>query len=82
MRERRLQQVRSILAQEYRVADIWIRHRRGVEQRHSNLIRLHQLEHPSQKHALKLEATLMIRIGQDEEDILHDAEEVLLEEGV
>jgi hypothetical protein len=31
---------------------------------------------------LQLESALVISIGQDEEDVLDDAEEVLLEEGV
>lgn len=82
MRERRLEKVRSILLQEHRIADIWIRDRGRIEQRYCDLVHLNQLEHPSQQHTLELEARFMICICENEEDVLHDAEEVLLEERI
>ena len=44
--------------------------------------RFHELEHAREHHGLKLETTLVVRVRKHEEDILHDTEEVLLEEGV
>lgn len=82
MRERRLEQVRSVLAQEQGVADVRIGHRRWVEEWHHDLIRLDQLEHPGKEHRLELEAALVIGIREDVENVLHDAQEVLLEEYV
>ena len=82
MRESGLQQVCSVLPQEHRVAHVGIWYRRRIEQRNGDLVRLDQLEHACKKHALELEAALVIRIREDVEDILHDTEEVLLEECV
>lgn len=82
MRERRLEEVSGVLPQEHRVGDIRIRYSRGIKQGHANLVRLDQLEHAGQQHALELETTLVIRIREHVEDILHNIEEVLLEEGV
>jgi hypothetical protein len=39
-----------------------------------------QLNHSSKKEALQFEATLVIRVGQDEKGVLQNAEIVLLEE--
>jgi hypothetical protein len=40
------------------------------------------LEHPSKQQTLELESALVICVGQNEEDVLDDTEEILLEEGV
>lgn len=82
MREGVLQQVGSVLPQEQRVSDIGIWHRGRIEERDSDLVRLHELEHPRKQHALQLETALVICVSEHIEDILHDAEEVLLEECV
>ena len=80
MRERRFEKVCSIFLQEDRVAYIWIGNCGGIEQRYCDLVHLDQLEHPGQQHTLELEARFVIGICENEEDILHDAEEILLEE--
>ena len=82
MREGTREEVRSEIAKEVGIANRGVRDGCGIVQRHSDLVRLDKLEHPREKHALELEAALMIRVCEDEEDILHDAEEVLREESV
>jgi len=82
MRECILQQVRGILPQEHRVADVWIGHLSRIKQRRCDRSVLHQLEQSRQQQALQLETTLVVRIREDEEDVLQNAKEVLLEEEV
>ena len=82
MWERRLKQIRRVLAKEYRVADCRVRHHCGVEKRDGYLVRLDELEHAREQQRLELEAALMIRIRQNVEDVLHNAQEVLLEERI
>lgn len=82
MGECRLQQVGSVLAQEHGVAHVRVWYLRRVEQRNGNLVRLDQLEHACKEHALQFEATLVIGVREHEENVLHNAEEVLLEEGI
>jgi len=41
-----------------------------------------ELDHATQKYRLQLETTLVVCIGQDEENILQQAQIVLLEENV
>ena len=82
MRERRLEQVRRVLAQEHGVGDVWVGNSAGIEQRDGDLVRLDELEHARAKQRLELESALVISVSEHEEDILHDVEEVLLEEGI
>lgn len=81
MRERRLQQVCSVLPYEAHVCLVRVRHCRRVEQRRLNCICGDELDHARQQQALELEATLVIRIGEDEESVLKEGKIVLLEEG-
>jgi hypothetical protein len=77
IRECGLQQIRSIFPEEDRVC--LIRILRCIKlPRHE--VGLNKCEQPSQDQALKLESALVIGIGEHEEDILHDANEVELEE--
>ena len=80
MREGTREEVRSEIAKEVGIASGGVRDGRGIVQRHSDLVRLDELEHSSEKQALKLESTLVISVSEHEEDVLHDVEEVLLEE--
>ena len=80
MREGTREEVRSEIAKEVGIANGGVRDGRGIVQRHSDLVRLDELEHSSEKQALKLESTLVISVSEHEEDVLHDVEEVLLEE--
>lgn len=82
MREGRLEKVGSVLPQEYGVRDIRIRYSCRVEQRNSNLVLFNKLEHSGQEHALKLETTLVICVRENIQYILHNVEEVLLEERI
>ena len=82
MRECGLEEISGILPQEDSIGDIWIGNLRRVEQGNGNLICMHQLKHASKEDALQLEPALVICVGKNKEDILHDAEEVLLEECV
>ena len=52
-----------------------------VEQWGLNDVHFNKLIHAREKHTLHLEPTLVVSIGKNKEDILNDAEEVLLEEG-
>ena len=80
MREGTREEVRSEIAKEVGIANGGVGDGRGIVQRHSDLVRLDELEHSSEKQALKLESTLVISVSEHEEDVLHDVEEVLLEE--
>ena len=82
MREGTREEVRSEITKEVGIANRGVRDGCGIVQRHSDLVRLDELEHPSEKQTLKLESTLVISVSEHEEDILHDVEEVLLEEGI
>ena len=82
MREGTREEVRSEIAKEVGIANGGVRDGRGIVQRHSDLVRLDELEHSSEKQTLKLESALVISVSEHEEDVLHDVEEVLLEEGV
>jgi lipoate synthase len=41
-----------------------------------------EVEHPRKEHRLRLEAGLMIGIGENKEDILQNGDEELLKEGI
>ena len=82
MREGTRKEVRSEIAKEVGIANGGVRDGRGIVQRHSDLVRLDELEHSSEKQTLKLESTFVISVSEHEKDILHDVEEVLLEEGI
>ena len=82
MREGTRKEVRSEIAKEVGIANGGVRDGRGIVQRHSDLVRLDELEHAREQQRLELEAALMIRIRQNVEDVLHNAQEVLLEERI
>ena len=80
--ESRLKQVCSVFPQEYHVAYVGIWHLCGIEQWRLDDVHLNKLVHSRKQYTLKLESALMISISQDEENVLNNAEEILLEEGV
>ena len=82
MREGTREEVRSEITKEVGIANRGVRDGCGIVQRHSDLVRLDELEHAREKHALQLETALVIRVRQHVEDVLHNAQEVLLEERV
>lgn len=82
MRESAFEEVRGEFAKEDSIADIGVWCCRRIKEGHSDLVRLDKLEHPSKEQALQLESTLVVGVGEDVENILHDTEEVLLEERV
>jgi len=47
-----------------------------------DLVRLNQLEHACEQKALKFETTLVVRVCEHKEYVLHDAQEVLLEKRI
>jgi len=46
-----------------------------------NDVHFNELIHTRKKHTLHLEPALVVSVSEDKEDILNNAEEVLLEEG-
>lgn len=80
MGESVFQQVRRVLSQEHGVGHAWFRALSRVKQRRLDNIHFNELEHAREQHALQFEPALVISIGENEEDILYDAQEVLLEE--
>jgi len=46
------------------------------------LVRLNQLEHAREQKTLEFETTLVVRVRQYKEYVLHDAQEVLLEKRI
>lgn len=80
MGKRGLQQVGCIVTDEFRICHVRIIDDRRVIQRCMYRVGRNQLNHSSKKQALQFEATLVIRIGQDEKGVLQNAEIVLLEE--
>ena len=82
MRECCLEQICTIFLEEQRVGHVRISHLCPIEQRRLDLVCFNKLKHSCEKETLKFKATLMISIRKDKEDVLQDAQEVLLEEGV
>lgn len=82
MWECRLEQICAVLSQEDRIRDVWIGHLCRIVQWRLNEVKLYKREHACEQDTLEFESALMIRIGEDEEDILNDTEEVQLVESV
>ena len=82
MRECILEQIRCVLPKEHGIGHARFRHCSRVKERRSDLVLLNKLEHAREEETLQLETTLMVRVSEDEEYVLYDAEEILLEECV
>ncbi len=82
MRESGFQEIRSVLPQEHRICDAGISDLSGIVERCLYDVEFDELEHPCKQETLQFESTLVIRVSEDEENILDDAEEVLLEERI
>ena len=80
MRKGVLEQSSSVLLQEDRVGHIRVWYRCWIEQWNPDRPCLHELEQPCKDHTLEFESALVVRIRQHEEDVLHDTQEILLEE--
>lgn len=77
MRECRLEQVGAIFSQNRSIRGL-VR----VEQWSLDDVHFYKLEHAGQKDTLKFETALMVRVRENKEGILDDAQEILLEEGI
>lgn len=81
MGEGHLHLISGVLPEVLYIGYIRIGNRGRINKCGVDSIRLGKLEHPCQHHSLQLESTLMISVGQDNEDVRNDSQEVLLEEG-
>lgn len=79
MRERGLEQVCNELLEEERVRDRCVRTGR-LGQRCRDDAALHDAEQSRENHSLQVEAALVVRVRQDEQNVLQETEQVTEEE--